>query len=155
MEEQDSIEFIYQTVKEKVDLAFKDIERLEDKTNILNISGLVASLLLNVPENLPNIFQRAYFPLLNVSFIFFFFALLLNFMALRIKGYRRDPNPRALMEGYWDKPKKEVMRQLIANLVECYEHNATLISSATRLVNYSMILAFLGLVFLFASVLKN
>ncbi len=153
MEEQDSIEFIYQVVKEKVDLAFQNIEHIETKAGILigfiiGFNGVIISLALNIIE-------RAYLPLFIISIFSFLSALYLNFNSFKIKRYKRDPNPRALMDKYWNKSKEEITKQLISNLVGCYEYNETVIFPMGHRVNYSMILTFLGLVFLFASVLKN
>ncbi|MDI6761169.1 MAG: hypothetical protein QMD05_10130, partial [Candidatus Brocadiaceae bacterium] len=51
MEEQDSIEFIYQVVKEKVDLALQDVEHIETKAGILiAFNGVIISLALNILE---------------------------------------------------------------------------------------------------------
>lgn len=149
MEEQDSIEFIYQTIKEKVDLAFEDIEHIETKAGILiGFNGVIISLALNIVE-------RVYSPLFIASILFFLFALLLNFMSFRTKKYRRDPNPRALMERYWNSPKREIVEKLIANLAECHKHNEDIISPAARWLNYSMFLTSAGLTFLIASAMKN
>lgn len=64
MEEQDSIEFIYQTVKEKVDLALQDVEHIETKAGMLiGFNGVIISLALNI-------FERAYLPLFtHLSFL--------------------------------------------------------------------------------------
>lgn len=150
MERQDSIELIYQTVKEKLDLAFQDTEHLETKAGILiGFNGIIMSLALK------DMYQQAYSPLLVASVFLFFFALILNFMSFRAKKYRRDPNPRKLMEEYWNVPREKIVRQLIANLVQCYEYNEGIISTSAYCMNLSMVLTTLGLVFLVASVLKN
>lgn len=149
MEKQDSIEFIYQTVKEKVDLALQDVEHIETKAGMLiGFNGVIISLALNI-------FERAYLPLFTISIFLFFAALYLNFNSFKIKRYKRDPSPRALIDRYWNKSKEEITKQLISNLVECYEYNETMIFPMGHRINRSMILTFLGLVFLFASVLKN
>lgn len=151
MEEQDSREFIYQVTKEKVDLAFQDIEHIETKAGILiGFNGVIVSLALH-----KDIFEQAYFPLFILSIFSFLLALVLNFMSFRTKKYRRDPNPEALLKGYWNKPKKDIVEQLITNLAVCHKYNEDIISPAARWVNYSMILTFIGLIFLIASVARN
>ena len=150
MERQDSIELIYQTVKEKVDLAFQDIEHLETKAGILiGFDGIIISLALK------DMYQQAYSPLLVASVFLFFFALILNLWLFLAKKYRRDPNPRKLMEEYWNVPREKIVRQLIANLVQCYEYNEGIISSSAYCINWSICLTALGLGFLIASVFKN
>jgi hypothetical protein len=141
---------IYQVVKEKVDLAFQDIEHVETKAGILiAFNGVIISLALK------DIYDHTCFPLLIVSLTFFLVALGLNFMTFRAKKYRRDPNPRRFTDAYWNTSRKEIMEQVTANLIECYEYNEGLISNSASWINYSMVLTAFGLVFLIVSVWKN
>lgn len=149
MEEQDSIEFIYQVVKEKVDLALQDVEHIETKAGILiAFNGVIISLALNI-------FERANLLLFIIGFGSLLASLYLNLISFKIKRYERDPKPQVFIDKYWNKSKEEITKQLISNLAKNYKYNEAVIFPIGHRINYSMILTFLGLVFLFASVLKN
>lgn len=85
----------------------------------------------------------------------FLVSIALNFVTFRTKRYRRDPNPRAFAEAYWDKSRKEMQEQLTANLIECYEINESILTASAQCIKYSMYSTLIGLAFLVASVLKN
>lgn len=149
MEEKD-LEFIYQTVKEKVDLLFQDVEHVDNKAGILiGFNGVIFSLALNLYG------KACILSLFTVSMLSFLVALFLSLMSLGVREYRRDPNPGALIKGYWNKSREEIMRQLIVNLRECYEVNERIMSRTARWINWSMSLTFLGLVLLWLSVFIN
>jgi hypothetical protein len=80
-------------------------------------------------------------------------SIFFSFSAYKIKSYRRDPEPRALRDGYLTTDDKTVKEQLIANFIESFEENKTNIEEKGKYINYSLILLFVGLIVLISSII--
>lgn len=149
MKEQDSLELIYQTVKEKVDLLFQDLEHIETKLGTITaFNGVILSIALTIKEH-------CHFYLYVIGSALLLTAILLGFGILRTKAYRRDPEPQKLVGRYWSKPQWELKEQLVANFVECYNLNKNQLARDARYVNICIVLSSLGLIFLFVSRVVN
>jgi hypothetical protein len=139
MQEQNSLELIYQTVKEKVDLLFQDIEHIETKLGTITaFNGVILSIALTITEH-------CHFYLYFVGSLLLLTAVSLGFGILRTKAYRRDPEPQKLIDRYWGKPQGELRGQLVANLVECYNLNKKQLAREARYFNICIVLSSLGL----------
>ncbi len=145
----DTLETIYEAVKEKVDLQLGGADSLDSKAAVvLGIDGVIASIVFNL---FPKVFVWLFVPglLLLLSAIWY------SFWAYRIVPYRRDPEPRALAEYYMEREKAEVLGTLIANLVESYEFNTDRIKHKAGRINFALWLTFAGMLLLTGSVLMG
>lgn len=117
-------------------------------TTIFGFGGIVLSIAFYVyPIAKPVI--RPFF----LGVIFIFIGLLLSVLAIRSREFWEDPAPRGLRDGYIKKDYKEVLEQVISNLIECYDHNLGIIHKKGRLVDYGFYCVFAGLTFLALSII--
>jgi len=88
-----------------------------------------------------------------LGIFFIFISLLMSIFAMKTREFWEDPHPRSLRDRYIRKGYKEVLEQVIANRIECYEHNLGILEKKARMVNYGFYCVFIGLCFLAFSVL--
>jgi len=139
--EKETLNLIHEEVGRKLDLQIDLISRLDTKAGTTIgflgiIIGIVTSLrwelLLNEALTLTGLFVL-------------FLAVSLAFLSFRSRAYRRDPEPRPLVENYLMADPEVVRKQLIDNYVDSFEHNQRLIARKARYVNWSLGVTMVGL----------
>jgi len=142
-----TLDLIYNEVKDRLNTQFQSLEGLNTKASvIIGFVGVIIGISLNLysDEN-PHLFIE--------SMLLFLGAAFLSFSAYKVEGYRRDPKPRALTEKYLREDDKKVKKKLIDNFIQSYEDNKNRIEKKGKYINYSLILLFVGLIFLISSII--
>ena len=143
----ETLELIYNEVKDALNMQFQSLDGLNTKASIIiGFVGVIIGISLNLysDEN-PHLFIE--------SMLLFLGAAFLSFFAYKVEGYRRDPEPRKLTEKYLREDDKKVKKQLIDNFIQSYEDNEIKIEKKVKYINYSLILLFIGLIVLSLSVI--
>ena len=91
--------------------------------------------------------------LYGLGIAFIMVAIILAILAVRVREFRFDPQPRVLQEKYSARTASDVIALLTSNLVEAYEFNRSRILRKNRLFTSAILLMGLSLVFLVASVM--
>ena len=143
----ETLELIYNEVKDALNTQFQSVEGLNTKASIIiGFVGVIIGISLNL-------YSDENPPLFIESMLLFLGAAFLSFFAYKVEGYRRDPEPRALTVNYLRKDDKKVKKQLIDNFIRSYEDNKKRIEKKVKYINYSIILLFIGLILLTFSVI--
>jgi len=143
----ETLELIYNEVKDALNTQFQSVEGLNTKASmIIGFVGVIIGISLKVySDEKPHLFIE--------SMLLFLGAAFLSFSAYKVEGYRRDPEPRALTVNYLREDDKKVKKQLIDNFIQSYEDNRNRIEKKSKYINYSLILLFIGLIVLTLSVI--
>lgn len=145
-----NIEFIYHLVKDRLESEFNAIDIKNQKTGtIIGFNSVVLSITLSYYSNV-NLSYLYY-----VGIILLFLSIIKSFLAYRVTGYRRDPEPKPLWEGYHGKDYKETLEQIITNLVESFNETREKSKRKDMLINLSLIFSISGLLFIFCSIIIN
>ena len=139
----ETLELIYNEVKDALNTQFQSVEGLNTKSSIIiGFVGVIIGISLNLysDENLHLFIE---------SMLLFLGAAFLSFFAYKVEGYRRDPEPRALTEKYLREDDKKVRKQLIDNFIQSFDDNKIKIEKKVKYINYSLI----GLIVLILSVI--
>jgi len=143
----ETLELIYNEVKDALNTQFQSVEGLNTKASIIiGFVGVIIGISLKLySDEKPHLFIE--------SMLLFLGAAFLSFSAYKVEGYRRDPEPRALTVNYLREDDKKVKKQLIDNFIQSYEDNRNRIEKKSKYINYSLILLFIGLIVLTLSVI--
>lgn len=123
---------IFQEVKERLKDQFDSIDSLDTKAGVT--LGFVGALLAGLVNS--NWF-------LNLPYYFLLFILLplastIIFLlkVVFVRTYRKDPDPKMLIEGYKDKKEDETIRQLIRNFEDCFTKNQKSLDDKKKYLNW-------------------
>ena len=143
----ETLELIYNEVKDALNAQFQSIDSLDTKAGIIIGSvGVIIGISLNLySHGNPYLFSSCM--TLFLTSIFF------SFSAYKIKSYRRDPEPRKIAEKYLREDGKKVKKQLLDNFIVSFEDNKIKIEKKVKYINYSLVLLFIGLIILTLSVI--
>jgi len=143
----ETLELIYNEVKDALNTQFQSVEGLNTKASIIiGFVGVIIGISLNL-------YSDENHHLFIESMLLFLGAAFLSFFAYKVEGYRRDPEPRKLTEKYLREDDKKVKKQLIDNFIQSFEDNKTKIEEKVKYINYSLILLFIGLIVLILSII--
>jgi len=143
----ETLELIYNEVKDRLNTQFQSLDGLNTKASvIIGFVGVIIGISLQL-------YSQSNSYLFGSCMTLFMISIFFSFSAYKIKSYRRDPEPRALRDGYLTTDNKTVKEQLIANFIESFEENKTKIEEKGEYINYSLILLFVGLIVLILSVI--
>ena len=138
-----SDKIIFEEIKEKNEDQFDSIKTIDNKTGIIiALVGVLTIGLLN--SNLLEI--NFYFTLSIIAL--FSLSILFAFLCFIVKSYHRDPDPSNLIEEYKDKLESVTRGQLIRNYACCYCKNVNSIRSKKYLLNISIIIVSISIVFI-------
>ena len=138
----ETLELVYNEVKDVLNTQFRSLDGLNTKTSVVvGFVGVTIVISLNLYLHSNSYIFGACMTLFLISI---FFAL----SAYKVESYRRDPEPRKLVEKYLGKDVDHVKRQLILNFIQSFENNEIKIKRKAKYINYSLILLFIGLIVL-------
>lgn len=143
----ETLELIYDEVKDALNMQFQSVEGLNTKASvIIGFVGVIIGISLQL-------YSQSNSYLFGSCMTLFMISIFLSLSAYKVKGYRRDPKPRALTEKYLSEDEKKVKKQLIDNFIQSFEDNKTKIEEKVKYINYSLRFLFLGLIVLITSIL--
>lgn len=128
-----SDQLLFNEIKERLKDQFESIDSMDTKAGIaLGFDGALLAALLNSEwfRALPIYFL---FPILLLIGLVTAFAL----KAFLVKGYRKDPEPSKLIEGYQGKTEKETLGLLVRNFEDCFNNNVGPIEEKKKYLNWS------------------
>ena len=142
-----TLDLIYNEVKDALNMQFQSIEGLNTKASvIIGFVGVIIGISLQL-------YSQSNSYLFGSCMTLFMISIFFSFSAYKVKSYRIDPAPRALTAKYLMEDDKTVKKQLIDNFIVSFEDNKTKIEEKVKYINYSLILLFVGLIFLISSII--
>ena len=143
----ETLELIYNEVKDRLNTQFQSLDGLNTKASvIIGFVGVIIGISLQL-------YSQSNSYLFGSCMTLFMISIFFSFSAYKIKSYRRDPEPRALTVEYLMEDDKTVKKQLIDNFIASFEENKNKIEEKGKYINYSLILLFVGLIFLISSII--
>ncbi len=134
-EQEDSHYLIYNVIKERVRDQFESIDSLDTKAGaVLALIGVFVVDLLGVKWFI-ELDPRYLTPVILGLFFTTTFALL----AVLAKSYRKDPDPKALIDKYKNKDRKDVLGQLIRNMEVSYTDNEKRVKIKATFFNLALL----------------
>ncbi|MDI6886542.1 MAG: hypothetical protein QMD22_09450 [archaeon] len=113
----ETLELIYNEVKDVLNAQFQSIDSLDTKAGIIiGFVGVIIGISLNLYSHSNSI-------LFCSCMTLFLTSIFLSFSAYKVKSYRRDPEPRKLTEKYLREDDKKVRKQLTDNFIQSFEDN--------------------------------
>ncbi len=141
----ETIEIIYEAVKERLDIEIGAVDSMDSKAGMLiGFNGVILAVLFQVQAG------DALWPF-RVGLIALFLSLVSGGISFQVGKYRRDPDPRQLRRWYSQKKKREVLSTLIDNMVESYEEVRKKNRFKARYVQLSIYLMIVGVAFIIAN----
>ena len=133
----ETLPLIYQEIKDRLGAQFDQVNAIDSKAGtMIGLAGGLAAIAGFVVDSWP-------VPVVLLV------PMILAMLAVRIRAYRRDPDPKALWEHYRKEEQGVVMEQLISNWLQCYEKNRDGIKEKLRWLRgayYSFAAIVVGLV---------
>jgi len=137
-----STNLLFSEIKERLNDQLQSIDSLDTKAGItLGFIGVILAGLVNSAWFL----DLPYYYLLIILTLIF----LTTFFILRaylVKSYRKDPDPKALVDKYENENEDKIKKQLIRNFEECFNKNKKSLEDKKDNLN-------LGFTFLFVTVI--
>jgi hypothetical protein len=123
---------IFLEIKERLKDQLDSASSLDNKAGIT--LGLVGALLVGL-LNSSWFIQLRYYYLLTILILMVATVICL-LKAYFVRTYRKDPEPKTLIDGYQNKPEDETIRQLIRNFENCFNKNKKPLESKKRYLNW-------------------
>ena len=143
----ETLELIYNEVKDRLNTQFQSLDGLNTKASVvIGFVGVIIGISLQL-------YSQSNTYLFCSCMILFMISIFFSFSAYKIKSYRIDPKPRALTEKYLMEDDKKVKKQLIDNFIESFEDNKNKIEKKGKYINCSLIFLFVGLIVLISSII--
>ncbi len=148
MKKPDSLELIYETAKEKMDLQQTRKYALENKASALTaFAGGIFVFLMGSRETILD-YPLSSQILIIISIIGFTLSVIQSMVVMGVKKYRMDPNIEKLAQNYLGKSKEETLRQLISNCIGAWKHNEEKIERNANILRVAFILQSLAFILL-------
>ncbi len=131
-----SLDLVFSEVKERLVIQFEAIDSLDSKVGtVLSTASVVMSIGAGLQLSFPNAIEVGPLIVLIAGAIAYCACMAYSVQAFQVRDYRRDPEPRPLMDNYLDEDEALTKRQLIANLVESFESNVAAIDRKASCVD--------------------
>src|SRR5882757_4885539 len=147
-------------MKNSDELIFQEIKRrlTEQSTSIKSIDTKAALILSFVGAILAGLVNSSWFNGLSSSYHLLILlplglTCLTSLGTLLVRGYRADPDPKGLINGYQDKTQDQTRGQLIKNYEDVYTKNEPTIKDKALLSKVAFILLALATIAIIISIL--
>ncbi len=123
----DSINLIYEVVKDALETQQNQKNGLENKASaLIAFAGVIFGLLMGASPTLSVLQPRESQYLILVSVALFAVSVVLANIVAWVRKYRADPNPPGLAEKYLMQPEDATRRQILSNWLERWKRNNAL-----------------------------
>jgi hypothetical protein len=140
-EEYPSLELIAELALDQSQRQLDRIDALDAKlATLVAFSGLLVGLLFNA-----RFLTDDWNIILSLGTVLLLLAIVVLLMALRVRGYRLDPNVRTLREQYPNRSLDETRFSIIDNVVDAMEGNEGKLLWKGRFLNAGAALVFVAL----------
>lgn len=143
-----SLDVAFQEVKARLEMQFQAISALDTKASI--VLGFCGVILASSFWSLQNSGQTLCIWLTMSPLLLVFIAAIFSLIAYRVVEYRRDPEPRPLVENYLGKKSDETAKQILDNWVISFEENKRKIKRKVKLVRLSFLFLTFGIILFMA-----
>jgi len=145
---EDSLNLIFQEVKERLKDQLLSIDQVATKFNfLLAFNGIIIAAIFGSLFDQENKCFSGLFLLFSVLALLL--SALFDLIGLFLKKYRRDPDPKMLFDNYEKAEEKETKRVLVQNLIQSFEANTIKLQEITKFFRYSIVLSVAGLFLIF------
>ncbi|MCK4404289.1 MAG: hypothetical protein KAW02_04295 [candidate division Zixibacteria bacterium] len=142
-----SLDVVFKEVNARLEIQFRAISTLDTKASIvLGFCGVILASSLWSSQNGGQTLWLTMSPPLLI-----FISALFSLIAYWVVEYRRDPEPRPLVENYLVKKSDETAKQILDNWVISFEENKRKIERKAKLVRLSFLFLTLGIILFVAS----
>jgi phosphate/sulfate permease len=139
-----SLDVVFQEVNARLEMQFRAKSALDTKASI--IFGFCGVILASSLWSSQNNGQTLYIWLTMSPLLFVFFAAIFSLIAYCVVAYRRDPEPRPLVENYLGRMSNETEKQILDNWVVSFEENECKIKRKVKFVKLSFLFLTFGII---------
>ncbi len=144
----DSLNLIFQEVKERLKDQLFSIDQIATKFNfLLAFNGIIIAAIFGSLFNQKN--ECSLSLLLLISVLTLLLSAFFDLIGLFLKKYRRDPDPKTLFNDYERIEEDQTKRVLVQNLIQSFDVNETKLQEITKFFRYSIALSVAGLFLIF------